>query len=282
LARVLLNYALSKVIGDVTEIAVMAPIRKGRVPGERRTFEARLRFVISTLQSRAQRGIPTELDKVPTIHFGRMIIIRPEQYLVYSDVPGVMYEDNESAPAAAGEPKKISDTCNDSNNNDSVAAAADEKKIPKPIDDFEAPREGQPTSRPYFRSWLLTLVSFDGDLKVYFKDIATLLDTDFDRVFRNCEDFSTVRDFEAFWSWIRRYQINVDLFYPRYPNLSMVRIQELEDFKRRFDEFVATVRSPTGHRVRDIDELFDEFLRASQQHARDFPTPGGTFKSNKP
>src|SRR4030095_11666589 len=102
----------------------------------------------------------------------------------------------------------------------------------------------------------------------------------FDRVFKNCEDFPTVRDFEAFWSWIRRYQINVDLFYPRYSNLSMVRLNEREDCKRRFDDFVATVRSH-GRRVRDIDELFDEFLRKNQQHARDFPTPGGIFESTQ-
>jgi hypothetical protein len=283
LARVLLNYALSKAIGNVTEIAVMAPIKKGRIPGERRTYEARLRFVISTLQSRVQRGIPTELDKVPTIHFGRMIIIRPEQYLVYSNVPGVTYENPGAAAAdpqdaAAVDPKDAVAI----DPKDAAAAAAEPGKIPAQMDDFEIVREGgKPGEKPYFRSWLLTLVSFDGDLKVYFKDIATLLDTDFDRVFRNCEDFPTVRDFEAFWGWIRRYQINVDLFYPRYANLSMVRIKELEDFKRRFDEFVATVRSPTGQRVQDIDELFDEFLRKSQQHARDFPTPGGIFKSDK-
>lgn len=267
----MLNYALSKAVGNTTEIAVMAPIKRGRIAGERRTYEARLRFVISTLQSRVQHGIPTELNKVPTIHFGRMIIVRPEQYLVYSDVPGVTYEASE---ATAAVPRVKSE-------DGEATAAGEPKKIPKQIDDFEVVSAEQPANKPYFRSWLLTLVSFDGDLKVYFKDIATLLDTDFDRVFRNCEDFPKVRDFEAFWSWIRRYQINVDLFYPRYPNLSMVRIKELEAFKRRFDEFVATVRSPTGHRVRDINELFDEFLRASQQHARDFPTPGGVFKSDK-
>jgi hypothetical protein len=246
----MLNWAISKSVGGVTEIAVLAPIKRGRILGERRTYESRLRFVISTLQNRVQHRIPTELDKVPTIHFGRMIIIRPEQYLVYSNVDGVKY------------------------------ALPPPKGIPAPIDDFVREAQKPPPKKPEFRSWLLTLVSFDGDLKAYFKDIATLLDSDFDRVFTNCEDFSTVRDFEAFWRWIRRYQINVDLFYPRYPNLSMVRIKELEEFKRRFDAFVAKVRSPTGWRVPAMDELFDEFLRANQQHARDFPTPGGTFETN--
>jgi hypothetical protein len=256
LARVLLNWAMSKAVGEVTEIAVLAPIKKGRVPGERRTYEGRLRFVVSTLQSRIQLGLPTQLDRVPTIHFGRMIIIRPEQYLVYSDVPGVVYQHPDGSV--------------------STTPASGSTPIPAPIDDFNVKVKMQPD----FRSWLLTLVSFDGDLKVYFKDIAAFLESDFDRVFSNCEDFTSVRDFEAFWTWIRRYQINVDLFYPRYPNLSLVRIKELEDFKRRFDAFVAKVRSPTGKRVQSMDELFDEFLRASQQHASGFPAPGGTFKTD--
>jgi hypothetical protein len=248
---------MSKRVGEVTEIAVLAPIKKGRIPRERRTYEARLRFVIATLQSRIQQNLPTELDKVPTIHFGRMIIIRPEQYLVYSNDPDVDYVRSDGK---RGTPQEGS------------------TPIPAPIDDFD---DGmRPQQRADFHSWLLTLVSFDGDLKVYFKEIATSLDTDFDRVFSNCEDFPSVRYFEEFWSWIRRYQINVDLFYPRYPNLSLVRIKELEDFKGRFDAFVAKVRSPTGKRVQSMDELFDEFLRTSQQHARNFPTPGGTFESD--
>lgn len=262
MARVLLNWANSKTVGGTTEIAVLAPIRKGRIPGERRTYEARLRFVIDNLQDRVAEQLPTELDKVPSIHFGWMIIIRPEQYLVYSKVPGLEYLGPDGGPLPA--PPTDGST-----------------PIPAPIDDFtDGLNPGPSPTTPDFHSWLLTLVSFDGDLKVYFKDIASLLDSDFDRVFCNCEDFTTVRDFEGFWTWIRRYQINVDLFFPRYPNLTTVRIKELEDFKRRFDAFVAKVRSPTGKRVHSMDELFDDFLRDSQQHASNFPTPGGIFETD--
>ena len=87
-----LNWANSQTIGGVSEIAVMAPIRNGVIPNERRTYEERLRFAIENLAGRVKQGIPTELDKVATIHFGRMMIIRPEQYLVYSDVEGVDYD----------------------------------------------------------------------------------------------------------------------------------------------------------------------------------------------
>jgi hypothetical protein len=270
--RTLLNWANSKSVGGVTEIAVLAPIKKGRIPGERRTYEARLRFVIANLQGRVEQQLPTELDAVPTIHFGRMIIIRPEQYLVYSKVPDVIYQGPDGRPLPAGGSRPIPFPIDDFLDNLRSTGAEISSSVP--------PTPESMPPRPDFRSWLLTLVSFDGDLKVYFKDIASFLGSDFDRIFCNCEDFNTVRDFETFWTWIRRYQINVDLFYPRYPNLSLVRIKELEDFKRRFDIFVAKVRSPTGRRVQSMDELFDEFLRESQQHASNFPSSGGVFQTD--
>ncbi len=225
-----LNWVKSKSIGQVSEIAVLAPIKLGRVPGERRTYEERLRSAIDNLTARVQQGIPIELDRIRTIHFGRMIIIRPEQYLVYSDVPGVQYDET---------PKG---------------------KVPKPFDDY-VPLEASDGKPPTFRSWLLTLVEFDGEL------------------FRNCEDFGTTRNFEAFWSWIKRYQIDSNLFYSRYGDLSVVRIKQLQDFKRRFDEFVAEVRPASGSRVKSLDDLFDQFLAKTQQYAGDFPSPGGIYKS---
>jgi hypothetical protein len=239
-----LNWVKSKTTGQVSEIAVMAPVKLGRVPGERRTYEERLRFAIDNLTARVQQGIPIELDRIRTIHFGRMIIIRPEQYLVYSDL-------GDQTPAG---------------------------KIPKPFDDYV--QIGAPGGKPPpFRSWLLTLVEFDGDIRVYFRDIAQFIADDFDQLFRNCEDFGTTRNFEGFWSWIKRYQIDCNLFYSRYGDLSLVRIKQLQDFKRRFDEFVAEVRPANGPRPKSMDELFDRFLARTQQHASDFPSPGGIYKS---
>ena len=243
-----LNWVKSKTTGQVSEIAVLAPIKLGRGPGERRTYEQRLRFAIDNLTARVQHGIPIQLDRIRTIHFGRMIIIRPEQYLVYSDVPVVP---GDQTPAG---------------------------KIPKPFDDYV--QVGAPGGRPPpFRSWLLTLVEFDGDIRVYFRDIAQFIADDFDQLFRNCEDFGTTRNFEGFWSWIKRYQIDCNLFYSRYGDLSVVRIKELQDFKRRFDEFVAEVRPANGPRPKSMDELFDQFLAGTQQHASDFPSPDGIYKS---
>lgn len=265
-------------MGGVTEIAVMAPIINGRVPGERLTYEEKLKRVIATITDRAERGIPHQLQTIPSIHFGRMMIIRPEQYLTNAYVPGIDYHQLDTPEG-----------------NDRRKNADNETRIPRQMDGFEMsvirsgdPVEGsdaeqaecvEPAQTPTFHSWLLTIVSFDGDLKVYFRDIADILARDFDEVFVNCVDFPSTSDFEKFWQWIRRYQISVDLFLCAYPNLSVGRIKQLEDFKRCFDAFVLKVRSPTGRKVENMDELFDAFLLQTKQYSSDFPSRGGIYRS---
>jgi hypothetical protein len=251
----------SKSVGGVSEIAVLAPVRNGIVPGERRTFEERLRAIIDNLAERHLQGIPTQLSQIPTIHFGRMIVIRPEQYLLYSSIDGVEYH-----PLATGEGL--------------TNGGRPHSGIPKPMDDYvvEGSGSSQTDNAPELRTFLLTLVEFDGDLKVYMRDVAEFLAHDFDSIFVNCEDYPGTSDFERFWLWVRRYQINTSLFYAPYSNLSAVRIRQLAEFKRRFDVFVAKVRSPCGSRTSQLDELFDEFLRENQQHACNFPAPGGTYQ----
>jgi hypothetical protein len=246
-----LNCAMSKTVGGVTEIAVLSPVRKGVVPLERRTYEERLVAVIENLADRHRRGLPTELTRISAIHFGRLIVIRPEQYLLHSNLSDIQYDMETQAGG----------------------------RVPRPIDDYVANDHKPP--RGELRTFLLTLVEFDGDLKVYMRDIAKFLGGDFDRVFENCEDYPSTANFEIFWQWIRRYQINTNLFYATYANLSVVRIKQLEDFKRRFDAFVARVRSPLGQHLGSMDELFDEFLRENQQRASDFPTAGGVFKTGR-
>ena len=233
-----LNWMTSKRLGGATEIAVMAPIRPGRVPGERRTYEERLRQRIASLQQRTEQGIPHELTRISTIHFGRMMVIRPEHFMAKSHPDHKPPEYREIGA------------------NDGMGA--------EPSD-------------PVYHSWLLTIVNFDGDLKVYFRDIAEFLGEYFDRIFENCEDFPTVSRFEEFWQWIRRYQISADLFHSAYPDLTVPRIKHLQDFKRRFDEFVDQVRSPTGRKVDNLDDLFDQFLRETSQYSHDFPAAGGVY-----
>ena len=126
---------------------------------------------------------------------------------------------------------------------------------------------------------MLTQVVFDGDVKAYFRDIADMLNTKFDAIYENCEDYPGTTDFEAFWSWIATYQVESDMFYSPYPNMSVPRIKQLEDFKRRFDVFLAKVRGPNGDRVENMDELFDAFVRESEAYASGFPAPGGVYES---
>jgi hypothetical protein len=265
-----LNWAKSKTVGGVTEIAVMAPIKKGQVFGERGTYEERARTLIATIERRVEQGIPTELDAVPTIHFGEIVVIRPEQYLVYSDVDDVAYRDSPDHEI----PMPIEEYASVESAGQKATRSENEQ-----VRDDGSPRSSQ-TNPLAFRTWLLIVVFFDGDLKAYFKDISVFTNLKFDQIFENCEDYPArgTTDFEAFWSWIRRYQLNVDLFYPRYPELSVVRIKQLEAFKRRFDAFVARVRGRIGSRPHAIDDLLDEFLRENEQYPSNFPAPGGVFE----
>jgi hypothetical protein len=310
------NWATSATVGGVSEIAVLAPIRRGCPRGDRRTFEQIARAAIGNLNVRHAQGLPTELGKLSTIHFGRILILRPEHYLAYSlDAGGVRYGEPDSSPEDSPQ-EKASQEESDGGEADSHASEHEEttgdKPVPAaskstkmngsetpepdkqkprfllPLDDFDEtpPSNSQPrrspgsqegANAPYYRSWILTLVEFDGDLKVYMREIARSLGGDFDAIFKTCEGYPGTENYEAWWAWIRRFQINVDLFYATYPNLSVVRIKQLETFKRRFDAFVAQVRSPTGPRVRSMDELFDQFLAQNQQYATNFPSPGGLF-----
>jgi hypothetical protein len=137
-----LDWAASKTIGGVSEIAVLSPVKRGCVPGERQTYEERLAFAIDNLADRHRQGLPTELGRITSIHFGRMIIIRPEQYLLYSEINGVDYYPPDERPNTV------------------------DGRIPRPIDE----QEPQKADSPKLRSFLLTLVEFDGDLKIYMRD----------------------------------------------------------------------------------------------------------------
>lgn len=266
-----LNLSRSRWAGGISELAVMTPVIPGRIPGERRTYEERLRTVLSSLADRGDAGLPTPLSKIPTFHFARVFIIRPEHFLTHSQLPlkGLYYDD----PDGAGKTRNV----------------------PRPLDQFTrydpakppatAPNGGRdaPSPGPYgLRSWLMTLVIFDGDPMVYLREIAAFIESDFDSVFENCEDYPFARNFEEFWAWVRRFQIRPDVFYTPYPNLTVARIKELEAFKASFDAFVARVRTPDGKKAQSLDEMFDAFLRANQQHAVNFPSPGGSYAKTDP
>lgn len=267
-----LNWARSRWAGNISEFGVMSPIIPGRIPGERQTYEERLRFVLDGLGRRSEAGLPSALRRIPSLHFGHVMIIRPEHYLTNSRLAlRDTYYDHRSQ----GEPPLP-------------------HNIPRPLDQYVEfnpvpPKDSvvsptkdkseNPAHNPNgFRSWLMTQVIFDGDPIKYLREIGEFIENDFDRVFENCEDYPMARDFEPFWAWVKRYQIRPDVFYTPYPDLSVARMKQLQVFKDRFDVFVAQVRSPTGKKVENMDALFDQFLRDNQQFSSDFPTPGGMYR----
>lgn len=246
------DWAASNNTGGVTEVAVLAPIRLGRIPNERRTYEERALAVIANLESRVEQGLPNELNYVPSIHFGRIMLLRPEHYLIGSDVQGVDY----------------------------YPPGTSSYRIPTPLDQYvDAHSTAAATPQSLrLRSFLLTTVEFDGDLRVYFREIAVQLGRRFNAIFENCEDFPGTENFEDFWIWIRRFQLRTQLFYAANPNLSVARIKQLAAFKRNFDLFVARVRGPGTRPTRALDDLFDEFLKDNLQFGEGFPYPSGVFR----
>lgn len=242
----------SKWSGGVSELAILLPIKLGRVPGERQTYEERAKTAVGTLSRLAEQGLPNPFSTIPSLHFGRVMFIRPEQYLRLSA------EGNRTIPG----PQALKNT----------------------FDPYRTLLPGQTSPKDKvsdFRTWMLTLVIFDGNPMTYLREITEYIESQFDLLFENCEDYPYAKEFDKFWAWVLRHQVNTDLLYSPYSDLSVVRIKYLEAFKRNFDEFVAKVRSSEGRHVESMDDMFDEFLRESQQYASDFPHPSGEYLQDK-
>lgn len=81
-----MEWARSKTVGRMTEVTLFTPIRQGLIPGEGRTYEQRLAAALDSVQQRVEARFPTPINVMPTIHFARWLILRPAQYLQYSNV----------------------------------------------------------------------------------------------------------------------------------------------------------------------------------------------------
>jgi hypothetical protein len=73
----------SKVVGGVSELTLLTPIKQGAVPGESRIYEQRLADELESVQRRIDAGRPTPIMRIPTIHFARWLILVPGHYLHY-------------------------------------------------------------------------------------------------------------------------------------------------------------------------------------------------------
>jgi hypothetical protein len=233
------QWAKSKTFGGVTELTLLTPIKPGPIPGERRTYEERLRFELASIQRRVDKGLNTPIGILPTIHFARWLILRPDQYLQGACFPTGMLPN--LAPYR-----------------------------------YEEEKDGHDYR---FRSWLFFTSNFDGDLKAYLHEFSIFLGPDVDRVWGNCEGYPEEGswNFEAYWQYAKRHQIPTDAFYNAYPALSVPQIHRSSVFKARFDAFVRATRTADGRSVENVAELLDQFILENQHYSADFPAVGGSY-----
>jgi len=254
-------WATSTVRGRVTEVTVLTPIKRGFIPGEYRTYEERLRSLLMNLNDRANAGVPTPISAIATSHFARWFLIRPEQYLRYSDVKSVAYE--------APEPREP---------DPHASTPTLPHNVPKPYspDYVEAPAA---PDAPVLPSWLVFTSNYDGDLKSYIRMFSERIASEMDRIWSNCEGYprAGAKDFERFWLYVRAHQIETNAFFAAYPELSTARVQQLRAFKDQFDAFVARSRGPDGRSVADIGALFDAFVTEQQAYTKSFPDDAGLY-----
>ena len=246
----------------------MTPIRRGLIPGEIRTYEERLRYALKSLKDRAANGIPTPIGQIPTIHYARWFIIRPEQYLRFSNLTGLTAPDPNHPFATSSRVPSLPET---------MVKRQDANYV-ELSDDTDAPDPD-----PILPSWLVFTSNFDGDLKAYIREFSSDLASDLDLIWSNCEGYPDggAADFETFWDYIQSFQVEVGAFFAAYPDLTTPRIQQLAAFKEAFDAFVARTRQADGNSVTTIAREFDAFIRLHQAYTTGFPDAGGLYDTEQ-
>ncbi|MGC1509553.1 hypothetical protein, partial [Ketobacter sp.] len=61
----------SRYLGGVNELTIITDIKKGRPPDGVLTYKQMLQRVLDSVQNREERGIPTPIRLIETIHFAR-------------------------------------------------------------------------------------------------------------------------------------------------------------------------------------------------------------------
>jgi Dyp-type peroxidase family len=94
-------------------------------------------------------------------------------------------------------------------------------------------------------SKLLLAVNFDRPWEPYIRSIVDLAGPFLDAIFCHCEGYessSTEDGYLAFAAWVRRWQIDVSLFYAAEPDLTVDDQRYLREFERMYREFGARPR----------------------------------------
>jgi hypothetical protein len=242
------DWVKSKSVGGVSEVTLLTPIKKGLVPGELRTFEERLDSELQLVQQRIDQRLPTPIGHLPTIHFARWLILRPNQYL-YCDQHHLYCDAEMNLRSGDGA---------------SVDAGAQRVKV----------------DLGTLTSWLFFTSNFDGDMKTYLRDFSVVLGDDVDRIWGNCEGYPAggSRDFDAYWAYAKQYQLTTDAFSNAYPGLSVPRIRQLAAFKDLFDAFVARTRGRDGRSVAGLGDAFDQFIMETATIPDGFPDADGSYR----
>jgi hypothetical protein len=246
----MLDWVKSKYAGGVGEVTLFTPIKKGLVPGELRTYEQRLYAELQSVQQRLDKGFPTPIGRLPTIHFARWLILRPAQYL-YRD-KDQLYCGGQDGEMLFGDHATMVDPNN--------------RKVKVDLDTLT--------------SWLFFTSNFDGDMKSYLRDFSVVIGEDVDRIWGNCEGYPRggSKHFDEYWAYAKRYQLTTHAFYNAYPGLSVPRIHQLEAFKRCFDAFVAKTRGPDGRSILGLSDAFDRFIAETAAIPGGFPDEGGMYE----
>jgi hypothetical protein len=235
-------WAQSKTVGGVTELTLFTPIKPGPIPGERRTYEERLRQELASVQRRVDRSLNTPISLVPTIHFARWLILRPEQYLQGACFPA-------NAPPTL----------------DPYTPAG------QPTHDYRF------RSWLFFTSNFDG--DLKDYLREFSSFLASDVDRVWGNCEGYPEGGSL--DFDAYWQYAKHFQIPTDAFFNAYPGLTVPRIHQLALFKKRFEAFVRATRDADGRSIEGIGDLLDRFIVENQAYTADFPAIGGSYDEDQ-
>lgn len=142
-------------------------------------------------------------------------------------------------------------------------------RVPTPLD---------AVGRVHFARWvifdndqrLLFTSNYDGPFDGYLREFSALIAEELDLVWGNCEDYPGAAHYDAFFAWVRRHQVPTTCFYAATPDLTLRDIQQLRDFKRRHDAFLAALEAAPGN----LTALFSKLMQEVRPTDPDVRPPG--------
>lgn len=115
------------------------------------------------------------------------------------------------------------------------------------------------------RHRLIFTSNFDGSMWQYLRDFAALIADDMDRVWGNCEGYPEegCRNFDAFWDYVTRHQVQTTAFYAAIPDESLQRRESQRNFRRAYDRFLSTT---LAQGVTDHARFYEQFCQFAREN----------------